>query len=101
MDPKLCHNVEPEGTKWGGKLICKNTIKSAIEKNHKYLQTKLKDKKYTEIFLAMGKEYAAALPDLTSFEIKVVFPTSGGPGPKALALKEWLNLKIGSCAKEA
>jgi hypothetical protein len=35
----------------------------------------------------MGKEYARALPDLAWFGVKVVFPTSGGPGPKARALK--------------
>jgi len=39
----------------------------------------------------MGKQYAEALPDLTKFGVKVVFPTSGGPGPKAQALKQWIS----------
>jgi hypothetical protein len=85
---------EPEGTKWGGKPIMKNTSNEAIEKNQTYLAAKLRGKRYSEVFVAMGKEYAKALPDLTVFDIKVIFPTSGGPGPKAQALKEWLSSKI-------
>lgn len=86
--------TEPEGKKWGGKIIMKNMVKAAVEENRNYLATKLKGKKYSEIFVAMGKEYAAALPDLTGFDIKVIFPASGGPGPKAQALKEWLSFRV-------
>jgi len=39
----------------------------------------------------MGKEYAAALPDLSQYGVNIVFPASGGPGPKAQALKERFN----------
>lgn len=41
--------------------------------------------------MAMGKRYAETLPDLTKFDVKVVFPLSGGPGPKAQALKNWIS----------
>lgn len=41
----------------------------------------------------MGKEYAVALPIFAEFEIKVIFPASGGPGPKAQALRDWLLSK--------
>jgi hypothetical protein len=37
----------------------------------------------------MGKDYALALPDLSYYCNKVIFPTSGGAGPKAQALKNW------------
>jgi hypothetical protein len=42
----------------------------------------------------MGKEYAKALPDLAKFGVKVVFPTSGGPGPKAQALRRWILKEV-------
>ncbi|MCJ7718597.1 hypothetical protein MUO69_01560, partial [Candidatus Bathyarchaeota archaeon] len=29
--------------------------------------------------------------DLAQYGVKVLFPASGGPGPKALALKAWLK----------
>jgi hypothetical protein len=80
---------EPEGTSWGDKTIMKKTVESAKVINEDYLGKKLKGKKYREIFIAMGKEYAAALPDLSQYGVTVVFPASGGPGPKACALKEW------------
>jgi hypothetical protein len=38
----------------------------------------------------MGKQYAKALPDLSKFEVKVIFSTSRDLGPKAQALKQWL-----------
>jgi hypothetical protein len=82
---------EPEGTSWGDKTIMKKTVESAKVINEVYLRKKLKGKKYREVFIAMGKEYAAALPDLSQYGVNVVFPASGGPGPKAQALKEWFN----------
>jgi hypothetical protein len=84
---------EPEGTRWREKLISKTMIENAIEKNRSYLTTKLKNKKYSEVFLAIGKQYGAALPDFTKYQVKVIFPASGGLGPKAQALKEWLCSK--------
>jgi hypothetical protein len=84
---------EPEGTSWGDKTIMKKTVESAKVINEDYMRKKLKGKKYREVFVAMGKEYAAALPDLSQYGIIVKFPASGGPGPKAQALKEWFNIK--------
>jgi hypothetical protein len=82
---------EPEGTSWGDKTIMKRTVEGARVVNRDYLGKKLKGKKYHEIFIAMGKEYATALPDLAQYGVNVVFPASGGPGPKAQALKKWFN----------
>jgi hypothetical protein len=85
--------MEPEGTKWGGQLISKPLIENALEKNCKYFRLKFKNKKYDEVFLSMGKKYATTIPDLTDYGVKLIFPTNGGLGPKALALKEWLISK--------
>lgn len=84
---------EPEGKQWGGKTILKSVLEEARAKNESYLERKLRNKKYSEIFISMGKDYAAALPNLSKYDIKVVFPASGGPGPKAQALKQWLSGK--------
>lgn len=81
----------PKGDKW---MICPlsdDEVKAGKIKNEAFLNRKLRGGKYQEIFLAMGKRYAEALPDLSKFNVNVVFPTSGGPGPKAKALKEWLS----------
>jgi hypothetical protein len=83
--------TEPEGRHWGGKTILKKTVDHAKVKNESYLKSKLKRRKYSEIFISMGKEYAAALPDLAQYGVTVVFPASGGPGPKAQALKQWFS----------
>jgi hypothetical protein len=47
--------TEPEGTKWGEKIIVKNMVEEAVEKNLNYLETKLKGKKYSEVLIARGK----------------------------------------------
>lgn len=83
--------AEPEGLNWGSKTIPKQTVENAKKVNEDYLKNKLGRKKYSEVFISMGKVYAAALPDITSNNIRVEFPNSGGPGPKAQALKEWFN----------
>lgn len=61
----------------------------------------MKGEKYSEVFIAMGKKYAMALPELSKYNVNVVFPTCGGPGPKAKALKEWLckvkGSKVAAC----
>ena len=82
---------EPEGTQWGKKKISRGTVEKARVKNCSYLENKLKGNRYSEIFISMGKEYAAALPDLAKYGVGVVFPASGGPGPKAQALKQWFT----------
>ena len=82
---------EPEGVKWGSKSISRKIVENAQITNEGYLRNKLNCKKYSQVFIAMGKEYATSLPDFADYRIKIIFPTSGGPGPKAAALKEWLR----------
>lgn len=84
---------EPEGRHWGGRTILKKAVEEAQVLNESYLRNKLGKRKYSEIFISMGKEYAAALPNLAQYGAMIVFPASGGPGPKAQALKEWFNRK--------
>lgn len=79
----------PEGGRWGTQVFSKEKYKEAKAKNEAFLNKKLGTGKYAEIFIAMGKRYAKALPNLT--HQKVVFPTRGGLGPKATALKEWIS----------
>jgi len=81
---------EPVGAKWGGRRPPEEALERARAINEKVLEEKLKSTQYSEVFLAMGKEYAKALPNLARFRVKVIFPTSGGPGPKAQALKLWI-----------
>ena len=81
---------EPMGSKWGKQKFSEEVLEKARSFNEKFLEEKLRNGQYSEIYLAMGKQYAHALPDLTKFNIKVIFPTSGGPGPKAQALKRWI-----------
>lgn len=81
----------PEGEKWGGQSISEEDVERARKWNETVLSKKLKDGGYSEVFIAMGKKYAEALPDLSQYNVKVAFPTSGGLGPKALALKEWIS----------
>jgi hypothetical protein len=83
--------VEPEGIKWGITKLAEETTEKAKKINEGYLKKKLAHRKYFEVFISMGKAYAAALPIMLSNKTKVIFPTSGGPGPKAQALKEWLK----------
>jgi hypothetical protein len=84
---------KPEGTNWSTKTIPKQTIENARKLNENYLKKKLGKKQYSEIFLSMGKVYAAALPTAILSDTRTIFPTVGGPGPKALALKNWINKK--------
>jgi hypothetical protein len=81
---------KPVGSEWGKQKFSNEVLERAKVANEKFLEEKLKNDRYSEVFLAMGKQYAKALPDLTKFRVKVIFPTSGGPGPKAQALKQWL-----------
>ena len=81
---------EPEGSEWGKQKFSKEVLEKAKAQNEEFLKKKLKNGRYSEVYLAMGKQYAEALPDLERYGVKIVFPTSGGPGPKAQALKEWI-----------
>ena len=82
---------EPEGQQWGDKTTSKGVIEKASLKNKEFLKKKLRNGKYSEVFLSMGKEYAKALPTLVQYNVRVIFPSTGGPGPKAQALREWLK----------
>ena len=84
-------NDAPEGATWGGKKIPKENIKNAKKDNYIYLEKKFRGAKYNEVFIAMGRDYATAIPDLTQYGVTVIFPTSGGIGPKAVALNEWFT----------
>lgn len=82
---------EPEGCEWGKQTFSIEVLKKARTFNEKFLEKKLGSGRYSEVFLAMGKLYAEALPSLDKYGVKVVFPTKGGPGPKAQALKQWIG----------
>lgn len=94
---------EPEGTSWGDKTIMKKTVESAKVINEDYLGKKLKGKKYREVFIAMGKEYAAALPDLSQYGVNIVFPAGGGPDLKlkhsknGLIQDKFLRCSVSTC----
>jgi hypothetical protein len=81
---------EPMGSEWGKLRLSREILEKAKASNEKFLEKKLRNGQYLEVYLAMGRQYAHALPDLMKFGIKVVFPTSGGPGPKAQVLKQWI-----------
>ncbi|MEM2466757.1 MAG: hypothetical protein QXZ47_05670 [Candidatus Bathyarchaeia archaeon] len=81
---------EPVGSEWGKQKFSKEVLDKARAKNEDFLRKRLKNGRYSEVYLAMGRRYAEALPDLEEYGVEVVFPTSGGPGPKAQALKEWI-----------
>lgn len=82
---------EPLGHEWGKQSLSSRLLEEAESTNEEFLKKKLKGGKYYEVFLAMGKTYAKALPDLEKYGVKVIFPTKGGPGPKAQALKQWIQ----------
>ncbi len=82
---------QPQGSSWGAPTIEKNTIERAKRINDSYLKRKLGRKEYSEIFISMGRTYAGALPNSLFESRNTIFPTSGGPGVKALALKNWIN----------
>ena len=82
--------VQPSGEIWGKQSFSKDIYEEAMMKNDAFLNKKLGGGRYAEVFIAMGKKYAEALPDLSYYNLKVVFPTYGGLGPKAAALKEWI-----------
>jgi len=84
---------KPEGENWRMKTIHREAVERAKMVNESYLRNRLRRRKYCEIFVSMGKGYAAALPELSQYEIIVRFPASGGLGPKAQALKKWFSMK--------
>ena len=79
----------PKGKTWGQMKIPREQIEKARKKNKEILDKKLKQE-CSEIFLAMGKQYAKALPDLAQYKVKIIFPIIKGPGSKAQVLREWL-----------
>jgi hypothetical protein len=83
--------IRPEGVDWKSRSFSDEVISKAMGKNTAFLRKKLRNNKYSEIFLAMGKGYAQAIPDSGNLGVQVVFPATGGIGPKAVALIEWLK----------
>jgi len=81
----------PVGDVWGGLSFSREELEAARRKNEEFLRRRLRGGRYSEVFIAMGKRHAEALPDLSDYGVRVIFPASGGPGPKARALKEWLT----------
>jgi len=81
---------KPVGSEWGKQRFSREVLERARVVNEGFLEKKLINGQYSEVYLAMGKQYAEALPNLAKFGVKVIFPTSGGPGPKARALKRWI-----------
>jgi len=86
-------NIEPEGQHWGAKKVSNDIVEKAKIKNRDFLDKKFRKGRYSEVFISMGKEYAKALPTLEQYNLKVIFPASGGPGPKAQMLKQWLKAR--------
>lgn len=82
--------VPPEGDVWGNQSFPKDILEDAKRRNYVFLMRKLKSEEYSEVFIAMGRKHAKALPDLSCYDFRLVFPTLGGLGPKARALKEWI-----------
>jgi len=82
--------AEPEGSQWGQKSFPIKILEEAKGRNEAFLEKKLQRGKYSQVFLSMGKKYAKALPAMSKYDITVVFPATGGLGPKAQALKAWL-----------
>jgi hypothetical protein len=80
----------PKGKNWEKRTFSEEKIKNARMKNEAFLDKRIKPCRYSELFIAMGKSYAQALPGLSKYDFKVIFPKSGGIGPKAGALKMWL-----------
>ena len=85
--------VKPEGTSWGVNSIPSEVVENAKKTNLCFLKEKLRKNRYSEVFISMGKKYAAALPDMSSDSTKVLFPANVGPGLKAQALKEWFSVE--------
>lgn len=81
--------VPSKGNVWGRQSFHKDILEKARDRNEAFLRRKLNGGKYSKVFIAMGKKHANALPDLSRYNVKVIFPTHGGLGPKAKALKEW------------
>lgn len=80
-----------KGENWRVQTIDNEIVEKARKRNDKTLKKKLTKHQYSEVFVAMGKRHAKSLPDLSQYNIKIVFPTSGGAGIKARALKNWLR----------
>ena len=85
---------EPEGSEWGKQKFSREVLEKAKAKNEVFLGKKLKGSQYSEAFIAMGKCYAEALTDFSRYGSRIIFPRSGGFGPKVQALKAWLGGKV-------
>jgi len=91
VDPSTPLSYQPpRGSRWVELNLPKEIVVKARKENQKILSKILRTYNYSEIFIAMGRRFAEALPDLRQYDVKVIFP-AGGLGPKAQALKKWIT----------
>ncbi|MCS7096760.1 MAG: hypothetical protein RMK50_06860, partial [Nitrososphaerota archaeon] len=64
---------EPVGGEWGKQKFSREVLEGARVFNERFLDRKLRNGRYGEVYLAMGRQYAMALPDLAKLGVKVVF----------------------------
>ena len=65
-------------------------IEKMKRKNELFLQNKLGQNKVDDLFIAVGAPFRKAIAIPLSFKGKVTLPDSGGLGPTAKLLKNWL-----------
>jgi len=85
--------MPPKGEKWGKQAFSREAYEKARTKNKAILGRELGNGKYGEIYIAMGKKHAKALPDLSHHDVKVVFPTRGLIGEGAGVLLRKLHMR--------
>ena len=80
----------PIGEKWTSISPHKHLKEIKCKKIQEKLIKLLKTKHYDEIFIALNRHYRKLLPDLTPYT-KHILSNFKGIGPKAQALKKWIN----------
>lgn len=84
--------IPPEGKVWKSQRFAKQLIDSSKAKNKTFIGKKIQKNQYSEIFLAMGKSYSEALPEISAFGVPVSSSSGRGIGPKAAALATWIKI---------
>jgi len=79
----------PAGDKWRS-LPPASRDAERVERLRRHLLELLEGKRYEEVFVALNRHYQALLPDLAPYSGKVLTRFKG-IGPKAEALKKWLE----------
>jgi hypothetical protein len=85
--------LKPKGEIWSqsNKInYSEKHVKQMIKENSNLINNTIKDNNICEIFVAVGANFRKALPDLNYFNGDIIYP-SGGLGPTAKLLKEWLR----------